>query len=189
MNLPTKLTLLRLLLIPIIVSFLYIPGRTTNLIAAILFFIAALSDLFDGFLARRYNCVTTMGKLLDPMTDKLLVLIILIFLVELNRVEGWMASVILAREIIITTLRAIAVEKGEVIAARWSGKIKTLFQLSSLNLLILHHPYFSVDMQKIGTYLLWVALFFSVISGVEYFKRFYRLVLGSRHPSVPPPIS
>lgn len=180
MNLPTKLTIFRVILIPAIVSFLCIPGRTTNLIAAILFFVAALSDFFDGLLARRYNCVTTIGKLLDPMTDKLLVLIVLIFLVELKRVEGWMASVILAREIIITTLRAIIAEKGEIIPARWSGKIKTLFQLSSLNLLILHYPYFSVDMQKIGTYLLWVALFLSVISGIEYFKRFYRLALDSR---------
>jgi CDP-diacylglycerol--glycerol-3-phosphate 3-phosphatidyltransferase len=169
--LPTKLTIFRVILIPAIVSFLCIPGRTTNLIAAILFFVAALSDFFDGLLARRYNCVTTIGKLLDPMTDKLLVLIVLIFLVELKRVEGWMASVILAREIIITTLRAIIAEKGEIIPARWSGKIKTL---------ILHYPYFSVDMQKIGTYLLWVALFLSVISGIEYFKRFYRLALGSR---------
>jgi len=180
LNLPTKLTILRLLLIPVIVSFLCIPGRTTNLIAAILFFIAALSDLFDGLLARKYNCVTTMGKLLDPMIDKLLVAIVLIFLVELHRVEGWMAAVILAREITITTLRAIAAEKGEIIAARWSGKIKTLFQLSSLNLLILHYSYFSLNMQKIGTYLLWGALLLSIISGVEYFKRFYRLTLGSK---------
>jgi len=172
LNFPTQLTLMRLLAIPVIALLLSFPDRWPNFFAALLFFLAALTDLFDGFLARRRNCVTPLGKLLDPMSDKLLVLTALIFLLSLDRVPAWAVAVILGREVAVTTLRAVAAAEGMVIAASWPGKIKNLFQLSSTNLLILHHPYFSLDVHRIGSYLLLVAVVLTVVSGVDYFRRF-----------------
>lgn len=171
-NLPTKLTLMRLLAIPVIAVLLSTPDKWPNFAAAVLFFLAALTDLFDGIIARRRNCVTPLGKLLDPMSDKLLVLTALVFLLALHRVPAWAVAVILGREVAVTTLRAVAASEGMVIAASWPGKIKNLFQLSSTNLLILHHPYFSLDVHRIGTYLLLVAVVLTVVSGIDYFRRF-----------------
>lgn len=181
-NLPTKLTLVRFFLIPVIALLLSSPDKGQNFWAALLFFFAALTDLLDGLLARRRNCVTFLGKLLDPMSDKLLVLTALVFLLPLDRVPAWAVAVMLGREVVVTTLRAVAAAEGIVIAASWSGKMKTFFQLSSTNLLILHYPYFSLDIHRIGTYLLLVAVVLTVISGVDYFIKFRFSTLDRGRP-------
>ena len=182
LNLPTKLTILRLLMIPGIAVLLCFPDRWPNFFAALLFFLAALTDLLDGILARRRDCVTPLGKLLDPMSDKLLVLTTLVFLLSLGRVSAWAVALILGREMAVTTLRAIAASDGLIIGASWMGKVKNLFQLSSTNLLILHHPYFSLDVHRIGTYLLWIAVVLTVLSGIDYFRRFYTVGVDRGHP-------
>ncbi len=174
-NLSNKLTLFRIGVIPVVALLLLSPGRAPNFVAAALFLVAAITDTLDGYLARRRGTVTPLGKLLDPMADKLLLVTALIFLIPLGRVPTWAVAVIVARELAITTLRGIAASRGVIIAASWLGKVKNLLQLAAANLLILHHPYFSIDPHRLGTYVLYLALFFTVWSGLDYLWRYSRL--------------
>jgi CDP-diacylglycerol--glycerol-3-phosphate 3-phosphatidyltransferase len=172
-NLSNKLTLFRIGAIPIVVLLLlFFPGRWPNFIAAFIFFLAALSDGLDGYLARRGNMVSNVGKLLDPLADKLLVCIALIMLIPLGRVSAWIVAVIIGRELVVTTLRGVSAADGVVIAANWSGKLKAFTQLTATNLLILHYPYFSLDIHLIGTIMIWIALVLTVWSGLDFIFRY-----------------
>jgi len=174
-NVSNSLTLFRIGSIPLIALLLiFFPGRWTSFAAAFIFFLAALSDGFDGYLARRRNTVSNMGKLLDPLADKLLVCTALIMLIPLGRVEAWIVAVIIAREMAVTTLRGMAVTEGVVIAASWLGKKKALAQLIATNILILHYPYFFINTHLLGTILIWIALVMTIWSGVDYFVRYLR---------------
>ncbi len=173
-NLSNKLTLFRIAAIPVVALLLLSPQRLPNFVAAALFLLAAITDSLDGYLARRRGTVTSLGKLLDPMADKLLVVTALIFLLPLGRVPAWAVAVIVARELAITTLRGIAASQGVIIAASALGKVKNFFQVASTNLLILHHPYFSIDVHRLGTYILWIAVLLTVISGIDYLRRYSR---------------
>src|SRR6056297_3793335 len=139
-NIANKLTLIRILAVPLAVGLMYFPHPITCLLAMVIFILASLTDLLDGLLARKYNLVTSMGKFLDPLADKLLVLSVLIMLVELGWLPAWVVILILGREITVTGLRAVAAEKGLVLAADTYGKLKTLFQVIALCPLILHYP-------------------------------------------------
>jgi len=163
-NLPNVLTLLRILAVPVIVVALL--GETPNgdALAAGVFALAAITDGLDGYIARRRRDVTTFGKLMDPLADKLLIVAALVSLVSLNRLAAWVAMVIIARELAVTGLRAVAVEQGVVISASWLGKVKTTLQVAAVFALIIWNPSpWPVDV------LVYLALAATVISGLDYF--------------------
>ena len=164
LNLPNALTLLRILAVPVVVVALL--GETPNgdALAAAVFALAAATDGLDGYFARSRGSVTTFGKLMDPLADKLLIIGALVSLVSLDRLEAWVAMVIIAREIAVTILRTIAAERGIVIAASWLGKLKTVLQIAAVIALIVANPApLGVDL------LVYAALAVTVISGADYF--------------------
>jgi len=176
-NLPNTLSILRLALIPAVVICLYFPGRLGSFLAAVLFAAAAFTDLLDGFLARRYQTVTHVGKFLDPLADKLLVSVTMIMLIPLGRIPAWIVVLIIAREMAVTGLRGIVVVEGKVIEASSLGKYKTIFQLVSIICLCLHYQYFKINFHAVGTVFLWIALVLTLWSGFAYFQGAKRALL------------
>lgn len=179
LNIANCLTLGRILAVPGIVALLYYPSKLTMFLAAFLFFLASLTDFFDGYYARRTNQVTNMGKFLDPLADKLLISSVLIMLTQLGYVTGWITVVIICRELIVTGLRAIAMDMGLVLAADKFGKLKTLMQSFALGPLLLHYDYIGMNMHELGTYILYIAVFLTVFSGVNYMYNLYKVWLTS----------
>ena len=168
MNLPNKLTIMRVILIPFFVFFLlspYFPAYG-NYIAVAIFIVASLTDMLDGKIARKYNLVTNFGKFMDPLADKLLVCSAVICLIELDRLAAWIVIVIIAREFIISGFRLVASDNGVVIAASYWGKFKTTFQMLMVIVLILdiQMPFFQI----LGTVLTYVALILTVVSLIDY---------------------
>jgi len=155
-------------MIPLMAVLLLYDSLTAALIAGVIFIIATITDWLDGYLARKYEQVSDLGALLDPLADKLLITTALVMLIPLGRVPAWVVAVIIGREMAITGLRAIAAEKGVVIPAGWLGKYKTSFQCAALIPLILHFEIMGVNFQLAGEFFLWIALFFTVWSGWEY---------------------
>ncbi|MCX5916767.1 MAG: CDP-diacylglycerol--glycerol-3-phosphate 3-phosphatidyltransferase [Deltaproteobacteria bacterium] len=176
-NIPNLLTVLRIFSIPLIIFFLTSPGPLASFLAALVFGIASLTDLLDGYLARQQKAETAIGKLLDPMADKLLILSGMIMLIPLDRIPAWMVVLIIGREVAITGLRGIASAEGEVIAASRLGKAKMIFQSLSLGGLMLHYEYFGINFHILGTILLWIALIITLWSGIDYFWKFYQGVM------------
>ena len=174
-NLANKLTLARVLAVPVLVVLLYLPSnKAVSLVAALVFVGASLTDIFDGLVARSRNQVTNFGKFLDPLADKILICSVLIMLVRLKWVPAWIAIVIIGREIAVTGLRAAAADKGMVIAADKFGKIKTILQVVALIPLLLHYPWWGFDPTGTGKVLLYAALFLTVFSGANYLYNFYK---------------
>jgi CDP-diacylglycerol---glycerol-3-phosphate 3-phosphatidyltransferase len=170
LNLPNTLTVLRILLVPVVIVALLDETPNGDAIAAGVFALAALTDGLDGYIARSRGAVTTFGKLMDPIADKLLVTAALVALVSLNRLEAWVAMVIIAREFAVTALRGVAAEQGVVIQASWLGKVKTALQIAAIIALIVFEPApLSVDL------LVYAAVAATVISGVDYFFGFRRM--------------
>ena len=175
MNLPNKLTTLRVIMIPFFVFFLLWQNgenRTFRMIALALFIIASLTDLLDGKIARKYNLVTNFGKFMDPLADKLLVCSALICLIELNALPAWMVIVIISREFIISGFRLIASDNGVVIAASYWGKFKTTFQMVSVVLLILDIP----ALAFVTTICVWIALLLTIVSLVDYIDKNHKIL-------------
>ena len=172
-NLANKITLSRIMIVPFIVLLLYFPGKITCLIAFFLFFVASATDMLDGFVARREGTVTSFGKFLDPLADKLLISSVLIMLTDLGWVPAWITIVIICRELIVTGLRAMAADEGIVIAADRFGKLKTIVQMFACAPLIIHDPLFGIPMQALGEILLYIALVLTVFSGGNYLYGFY----------------
>lgn len=201
MTLPNKLTLFRIILIPAMVIIAFIPFfnqhflfngaiSLANFINVIIFVIASLTDFLDGYIARKYNLVTTFGKFADPLADKLLVLSAMIILcVQIGKyspsnawfIPGWVIIIIICREFIVSGIRLVAVEHGTVIAAGWLGKIKTAITMFAIIFLFLYQIQFNgVNvLGTIGAVLMYIALFFTVISGIEYFWKNRKVVLES----------
>ena len=167
-KIPNYLTVLRLMLIPAVVTCLYFPGKTGSFLAALFFGLAAITDLLDGFYARRYRVVTPLGKFLDPLADKLLVSVTMIMLITVNRIPAWVVMLIIARELAVTGLRGIAVLEGQIIEASVLGKYKTIFQSVALVCLSLHYQYLQIDFHLVGMVFLWVALVLTLWSGWIY---------------------
>jgi CDP-diacylglycerol--glycerol-3-phosphate 3-phosphatidyltransferase len=168
MNLPNKLTLMRVAMIPLLVVFMLVPmfgGQ--KWIALALFVIACLTDLVDGKIARKYNLITNFGKFADPLADKLLVCSALVCLVELSRVPAWIVLIIIAREFIISGFRLIAAEQGTVIAASMWGKVKTTLQMIMIVLMIADIPALSIITQIA----MWGALVLTIVSLVDYVSK------------------
>ena len=167
MNLPNKLTILRVIMIPFFVAaLLYDGGANQNMryVAAALFIIASLTDMLDGKIARKYNLVTNFVKFMDPLADKLLVCSALICMIELRELPAWMVIIIISREFIISGFRLVASDNGVVIAASYWGKFKTTFQMIGVVLLIFNIPALST----LTTIIVWIALALTVISLVDY---------------------
>ncbi|UCF57377.1 MAG: CDP-diacylglycerol--glycerol-3-phosphate 3-phosphatidyltransferase [Deltaproteobacteria bacterium] len=176
-NLPNTLTTLRLLCIPLVVICLRNPGRLGSFLAALFFGLAFITDFLDGFFARRYGEITTLGKLLDPLADKILVCVTMVMLIPLDppRIPAWIVMLIIAREIAVTGLRSIAVNRGVVIQASALGKYKTALQVTATIGLCLHYEYFKIDFHAVGMIFLWIALIFTLWSGWAYFRQFSKV--------------
>ncbi|ADR19569.1 CDP-diacylglycerol--glycerol-3-phosphate 3-phosphatidyltransferase [Calditerrivibrio nitroreducens] len=184
MNLPNQLTILRVLIIPFFLIFLYMDTDTTNIIATILFVIASITDYIDGYLARKYEIITDFGKILDPVADKILVASCMIVLVELNRLAGWIVILMLSRDFVVGALRNFAASKGVVIAAGFSGKLKTVLQMVAIGCLIFKRPLFSLDTFFMGKILIYIALFVSLYSCVVYYFEFFNKKEGYKEKEV-----
>jgi len=171
-NVPNVLTVGRILLVPILVTVLFTKYPGKEWLGLGLFLAAALIDFLDGFIARRTGHVTRLGKLLDPAADKILMASAFISLVELNPVvtPAWMVSLILARDFAVGALRNVAASEGTVIAAGWSGKLKTGVQIVAVSLLIIHNQL--GELRHLAPLSLWIAVAITVFSGVEYFVRY-----------------
>ncbi|QSF42869.1 MULTISPECIES: CDP-diacylglycerol--glycerol-3-phosphate 3-phosphatidyltransferase [Paenibacillus] len=185
MNLPNRITLARICLIPIMMFFLLVNFKfypepihwgsfqlsVNHLIAAVIFLLAASTDGIDGYIARKYNMVTNLGKLLDPLADKLLVSAVLISLVELGRCDSWIAIVIISREFAVTGLRQVALLEGKVVAASKWGKIKTVTQIVAISLLLLNNFPFQFVSIPLDDIAIWAAAIITIYSGVDYFVK------------------
>jgi CDP-diacylglycerol--glycerol-3-phosphate 3-phosphatidyltransferase len=184
-TLPNLLTLFRIFVTPLFfILFFYFPTKVFSLLASLLFALASLTDFLDGYIARRWNLETSLGKFLDPLADKLLVAVALIMLIPLDRVPSWIVAVIIGREILVTGLRVVAVTEGMVISASRLGKYKTVLQIVSVICLLIHYEYqlniqssyFLINFHEMGLGLLWVAMFVTVWSGIDYFRKFFKQV-------------
>jgi CDP-diacylglycerol--glycerol-3-phosphate 3-phosphatidyltransferase len=171
LNLPTKITLLRILLVPFLLAFLIAPSRVNAVVAALIFGAAALTDWLDGHLARSTHQVTTLGKLLDPIADKILLAAGLIPLVGLDRVPAWMAAIMLIREFAVSGLREIAAAEQVIIPASSMAKAKTLLQIVAILFLILNYHTWPLTFHTVGLGLLTLSLILSLASAVEYYLK------------------
>jgi CDP-diacylglycerol--glycerol-3-phosphate 3-phosphatidyltransferase len=185
LNLPNLLTLARVAAIPLLVVIMLSDTREAGFWAAALFGIAAVTDFIDGWLARKWGVVTVLGKFLDPLADKLIVMAALIMLIPFNRVPAWAVFLLLAREIIITGLRSIASSEGIVIDASDLGKYKTIYQMAAIPGLLLHYDYYwffgvqsellHVNMHNYGIALFYISLVLTLWSGFDYLHKFFRV--------------
>ena len=181
MNLPNKLTILRIFMIPLFIVLMVAPLNwgsltilgstfsTAELLGTLVFAIASFTDWLDGYIARRDNIVTNFGKFADPLADKMLVATAFIVLVEKGLAPAWVVSIIICRELAVTGLRLLLVNDGEVMAAAWPGKVKTATQMLAIILLFLDNLPFEGLNIPVATILLYVCLFFTIYSGVDYF--------------------
>ncbi|MCI8268335.1 MAG: CDP-diacylglycerol--glycerol-3-phosphate 3-phosphatidyltransferase [Lachnospiraceae bacterium] len=179
MNLPNKLTVLRVVLIPFFVLSLMMFGGTVSLLrylAAAIFIVASLTDMLDGKIARKYNLVTNFGKFMDPLADKLLVCSALICLVELGQLPAWMVILIVSREFIISGFRLVAAEQGIVIAASYWGKFKTTFQMIAVILMIVNLPVLWLLTEACT----WIALILTIVSLADYIMKNHKVLTEGR---------
>ena len=173
---PNTLTLFRIAAAPLIVVLLLYQNRACSFAAAVIFSIAAITDFFDGFFAREKGLVSTLGKVLDPVADKLLVSTAFIMLASLGRAPAWIVCIIIGRELAVTGLRNIIAWEGEDVSASTLGKYKTGFQIAAVIPLMIHYPFLAIDVQTMGGLFLWAAMILTVWSGADYFIRFRRLL-------------
>lgn len=180
LNLPNLITLARILLIPVFVILFSTPTPERSINAAIIFVIAAVSDLLDGYIARRTGQVTTLGKLLDPIADKLLVLSALILLVNVDRVSALVAILVIAREVTVTGIRAIAAGEGMIIPAETTGKYKMALQVVAITFLILEGTSLAElgNLHLAGMATLYLSLVLGYVSGGQYVWSFWKQVVA-----------
>ncbi|WCN36646.1 CDP-diacylglycerol--glycerol-3-phosphate 3-phosphatidyltransferase [Aneurinibacillus uraniidurans] len=184
MNLANRITLVRIFLVPVVMLFLLVRFEHlggikvgtvyisySEFIAALIFIVAAITDGLDGYIARSRKMVTNLGKFLDPLADKLLISAVLISLVELQRLDAWVAVVIISREFAVTGLRLVAAAEGLVISASKLGKWKTVFQIIAVASLILQNFPFEALHIPFATIMVWLAVIMTIVSGVEYFVK------------------
>jgi CDP-diacylglycerol---glycerol-3-phosphate 3-phosphatidyltransferase len=184
---PNLVTLFRIATAPVLVWLLMYTGPAASWAAAGVFFVATVSDYFDGYLARSYDSVTTLGKFLDPMADKLVVMTALIMLTGMARtphVPAWMVVVLVSRETLVTGLRAVAAAEGLIVGAEELGKYKMSLQAIAIHGLLIHYTYMHVDFYAAGMFVLWFAMLVSVWSGIDYYVRVLRILRPK--PAAPP---
>jgi CDP-diacylglycerol--glycerol-3-phosphate 3-phosphatidyltransferase len=172
MNLANKLTMLRIFLVPIFLIFIAARGIPYGReLATIIFIVASLTDKLDGYIARSRNQITNFGKFMDPLADKLLVTAALVSLVELQIVHAWVAMIIIAREFAVSGLRTVAASEGNVIAASWWGKIKTVIQIVAIIAALLNLTYVNPTLKILTDATMAAAVIITIISGVDYFVK------------------
>lgn len=192
MNIPNRITVSRICLIPIFVIMMVVDfgwgemsilGATLpveHFVGALIFIVASMTDWIDGHYARKYNLVTNLGKFLDPLADKLLVSSAFILLVAMDAAPAWVVIIIISREFAVTGLRLICAEQGEVVAANQLGKIKTWAQIVAIASLLLHNIIFEMWGIPFGTIMLYIALIFTIWSGIDYFRLNRKILLESK---------
>ena len=180
MNLPNKLTLFRIFLIPVFIVVMMINTPNKFLIACIIFIVASATDAMDGHIARKYNLVTDFGKFMDPLADKLLVIAALTSMIEFDLVAAWMVFIIVARELTVSILRAIAAADGKVIAASGGGKLKTITQMLSVIILLLAAHTGNAGILNIGKVMILIATLLTLYSGWEYLYKNKHLFMESK---------
>jgi len=173
LNLPNAITLLRIGVIPVLFFPLTAPGEMWSFIIALIFICAAVTDLLDGYIARKYQIVTTMGKFLDPVADKIIVNTAMILMIPIGRIPAWVVAIIIIRDFVVDGMRSIASSEGLVIDASGLGKQKTLCQIIAVSALMIHYPLFGLDAHAVGIVVLYVALFLTLYSGADYSIKFY----------------
>lgn len=173
-NLPNVISLLRIAIIPVLFFLLLDPGPAWSLVITALFVLAALTDLLDGYIARRYQIVTSMGKLLDPIADKIVVNAAMIIMIPVSRMPAWVVALMVIRDFAVDGLRSIASTDGLIIQASKLGKQKTLCQIFAISALMIHYPLFGANAHTVGIVILYVALILSFYSGADYFMKFFR---------------
>ena len=194
LNTPNAITLVRIAMIPVFLYFTWAESKVNSFVAGIVYAVTGTTDFLDGWVARKTGRVTVIGKFLDPLADKLIVMAALVMLVHLGRVAAWVVIVVMAREFMVTGLRTIAMSEGIVISAGQEGKHKTAFQVAAITFLMVNYRYpidaiffsFDLDANRVGTGLLYVSLVFSVWSAVVYFRNFVHAVYGPRPVAAAP---
>jgi CDP-diacylglycerol---glycerol-3-phosphate 3-phosphatidyltransferase len=176
-NFPNTVTLLRLAIIPVLFLLLISPGPLGSMIITLLFILAALTDVLDGYIARKYHIETTVGKFLDPIADKLILNSAMILLIPIGRIPAWIVALIIIRDFIVDGIRSIASSEGLIIQASKLAKQKTLCQNFAISALMIHYPLFGADAHIIGMVILYIALFLSLASAAEYLMRLYFAVI------------
>jgi len=172
LNLPNTITMLRIGIIPVLFFLLLSPGPTGSLVIACIFVVAALTDLLDGYIARRYQIVTTMGKFLDPIADKLVVNTAMILMIPLGRIPAWIVAIIIVRDFTVDGIRTIASSEGVIIQSSRLAKQKTLCQVVAVTALMIHYPLLGADAHLVGIAILYLALFLTIYSGMDYLVKF-----------------
>jgi len=172
-NLPNSLTVMRIALVPVMVAVLWeLPTPKECVVAVVIFVFAMITDIVDGWLARRWDLVSPVGAYLDPLADKLMSTSVLLMLVALGRAPAWVVALLLCREIAITGLRGIASQEGMLLPASSLGKLKTAYLATAIGFLLWHHEFYGMDTHSAGIVLLWIATFCSFVSGLHYFRYF-----------------
>lgn len=173
-NLPNLVSLLRICVIPVLFLLLLSPGKMMSLLIAAFFVFAATTDFLDGYIARRFNIVTTMGKFLDPVADKLIINTAMILMIPIGRIPAWIVAIIIMRDLLVDGLRSVASADGVIIQAGMLGKQKTVCQDFAVSALIIYYPFFGLNAHAVGMVLLYISLLFTFASGAEYFIKFHR---------------
>lgn len=179
-NLPNAITLLRIGIIPALFFLLFEPGQMWSLIIAGLFIAAALTDLLDGYIARKYQIVTKVGKFLDPIADKLIINTAMILMIPIQRIPAWIVALIIIRDFVVDGIRAIASSEGIVIDASNLGKRKTLCQIFAISALIINYPFLGANAHIVGIAILYIALWLTIYSGIDYLIKFYRYARANK---------
>ena len=176
-NLPNTITLMRIGVVPFLFILLSNPGEFWSLVIAGLFVVASITDFFDGYIARKYHMITTMGKFLDPIADKIIVNSAMILMIPIGRLPAWIVAITIIRDLIVDVIRSIASSEGIYMQASILGKQKTVAQIIAVTALMIHYSIFGINAHIVGTVILYVALFLTVYSGIDYFIKLYKNVV------------
>jgi len=177
-NLPNTITLMRISVVPFLFILLSDPGEFWSLVIAGLFVVASITDFFDGYIARKYHMITTMGKFLDPIADKIIVNTAMILMIPIGRIPAWIVAITIIRDLIVDVIRSIASSEGIYIQASILGKQKTVTQIIAVTALIIHYSIFGINAHIVGTMVLYIALFLTIYSGIDYFIKLYKSVVN-----------
>ena len=176
-NLPNTITLMRIGVVPFLFILLSKPGEFWSLVIAGLFVVASITDFFDGYIARKYHMITTIGKFLDPIADKIIVNSAMILMIPIGRIPAWIVAITIIRDLIVDVIRSIASSEGIYMQASILGKQKTVAQIIAVTALMIHYSIFGINAHIVGTVILYVALFLTVYSGIDYFIKLYKNVV------------
>lgn len=177
-NLPNTITLMRISVVPFLFILLSNPGEFWSLVIAGLFVVASITDFFDGYIARKYHMITTMGKFLDPIADKIIVNTAMILMIPIGRIPAWIVAITIIRDLIVDVIRSIASSEGIYIQASILGKQKTVTQIIAVTALMIHYSIFGINAHIVGTMVLYIALFLTIYSGIDYFIKLYKSLVN-----------